>query len=227
MKEEVESVDAPVEGWGRAEAVADGIGTAGRHRTLVAGRAASPSGTGTTRPTAPRRTSACWARATSGCSTCTSRRRLTLDDLAERWPALVPGLAAHEGVGFVAGIDAAGRPWAIGAEGRLALGERDRATGSTRSRRTGARRPRCCGGPCCWPRPPTSTSTARSTRSPRTSPPSSRSWARTAVSAGGRTGPCCWCRPSWWPACPRTIEGADHLHRVLVGMLESLGQRSA
>jgi hypothetical protein len=44
--------------------------------------------------------------------------RSTLDQLDERWPRLVPTLAAHPGVGFVAGIDAAGRPWAIGGGGR-------------------------------------------------------------------------------------------------------------
>jgi hypothetical protein len=47
--------------------------------------------------------------------------RLSLDDIAARWPALVPGLCAHDGVGFVAGIDAGGRPWALGACGRIAL----------------------------------------------------------------------------------------------------------
>ena len=47
--------------------------------------------------------------------------RLTLQDLQERWPALVPGLCAHEGVGFVAGLDSAGMPWVLGEKGTVRL----------------------------------------------------------------------------------------------------------
>jgi hypothetical protein len=47
--------------------------------------------------------------------------RLTLEDLYERWPKLIPGLCAHEGVGFIAGVDSSGVPWAIGANGRIRL----------------------------------------------------------------------------------------------------------
>ena len=54
-----------------------------------------------------------------------SATRLTLEDLQQRWPNLIPGLCAHEGIGFIAGLDAAGLPWAIGAGGshRLDTGE--------------------------------------------------------------------------------------------------------
>ena len=47
--------------------------------------------------------------------------RLTLDDLQQRWPNLIPGLCAHEGIGFIAGLDSAGLPWALGAGGRHRL----------------------------------------------------------------------------------------------------------
>ena len=47
--------------------------------------------------------------------------RLTLEDLQERWPKLIPGLCAHEGIGFIAGVDSSGVPWAIGANGRIRL----------------------------------------------------------------------------------------------------------
>ena len=43
--------------------------------------------------------------------------RLTLEDLDARWPDLVPGLAGHPGIGFVAALGKDG-PVAIGAEGR-------------------------------------------------------------------------------------------------------------
>jgi uncharacterized membrane protein YvlD (DUF360 family) len=121
MKEQVESVDAPVEGWGRAEAVAGGMGTSG-----VTGRFADRASDVTQRHLDDQASAAdadisVLGSGNLGLLYVHQPTRLTLDDLAERWPALVPGLAAHEGVGFVAGIDAAGRPWAIGAEGRIAL----------------------------------------------------------------------------------------------------------
>ncbi|TIC88848.1 phosphodiesterase [Nocardioides sp. GY 10113] len=55
------------------------------------------------------------------------RRRMTLAELDAQWPELVPGLAAHPGVEAVAGVDAAGVPWAIGGAGarNLATGEVD------------------------------------------------------------------------------------------------------
>jgi uncharacterized membrane protein YvlD (DUF360 family) len=48
-------------------------------------------------------------------------QRLTLAELDLRWPALVPGLARHPGIGFVAVLDVEG-PVAIGAHGRHHLG---------------------------------------------------------------------------------------------------------
>ncbi|MEQ6900023.1 phage holin family protein [Nocardioides sp. YIM 152588] len=52
-------------------------------------------------------------------------RRMSLAEVDAHWPELVPGLAAHPGVEAVAGVDADGAPWAIGAGGRrnLATGE--------------------------------------------------------------------------------------------------------
>ncbi len=46
-----------------------------------------------------------------------SPQRLTLEELDEKWPALVPGLARHPGVGFVSVLSADG-PVAIGGAGR-------------------------------------------------------------------------------------------------------------
>jgi hypothetical protein len=36
-------------------------------------------------------------------------------------PGLVPGLCAHEGIGFVAGLDTVGVPWVLGEKGRVRL----------------------------------------------------------------------------------------------------------
>ena len=46
--------------------------------------------------------------------------RLTLEDLERRWPALVPGLVGHEGIGFVSAMSVDG-PVAVGRSGRRYL----------------------------------------------------------------------------------------------------------
>jgi len=46
--------------------------------------------------------------------------RLLLEEIEARWPALIPGLVAHPGVGFVSALSAAG-PVAIGEHGRRHL----------------------------------------------------------------------------------------------------------
>jgi uncharacterized membrane protein YvlD (DUF360 family) len=122
MDEEVVSVDAPVEEWGRVESLAEdlsGSGLSGR----AAGRAASAS----------RRRIDQSAEAQKGADLTVlgsgnlgmlyvhSRARLTLEDLQQRWPKLIPGLCAQEGIGFIAGLDSSGVPWAIGANGRVRL----------------------------------------------------------------------------------------------------------
>ena len=122
MDEEVVSLDAPVEDWGRVESLAEdlsGTGLSGR----AAGRAASVS---------RRRIDQGANAATSADLTVLgsgnlgmlyvhSAVRLTLEDLQERWPKLIAGLCAHDGIGFIAGVDSSGVPWAIGANGRIRL----------------------------------------------------------------------------------------------------------
>ena len=77
--------------------------------------------------------------------------RLTLEDLQERWPSLVPGLCAHEGVGFIAGLDSAGVPWVLGEHGRH----------SARQRRGDWPRPSCTVRRPCSPGAPTGGGDAR------------------------------------------------------------------
>ncbi|GAA1957449.1 phage holin family protein [Nocardioides panacihumi] len=48
-------------------------------------------------------------------------RRLTLEELSERFPGLVPGLAAHPGIGFVVGRSAEHGPVVLGAGGEHRL----------------------------------------------------------------------------------------------------------
>ena len=122
MKEEVASLDAPVEDWGRADSLAEDLAGAG-----ITGRAARRATAATSR----RVDQGAEATTTAAVSVLGSGNlgllyvhsgvRLTLEDLHERWPGLVPGLCAHEGIGFVAGLDSAGVPWVLGAKGRVRL----------------------------------------------------------------------------------------------------------
>jgi hypothetical protein len=122
MDEEVVSLDAPVEEWGRVESLAEDLSGTG-----LSGRAASRAASVSRRHIDQSAESVTGADLTVlgsgnlGMLYVHSPVRLTLEDLGERWPKLIPGLCAHEGVGFVAGVDSSGVPWAIGANGRIRL----------------------------------------------------------------------------------------------------------
>ena len=122
MEEEVASLDAPVEGWGRVDSLAKdlaGTGISGR----AAGRAAAASSRHVDKGAegTPSAGVSVLGSGNLGLLYVHSAVRLTLEDLQERWPSLVPGLCAHEGVGFIAGLDSAGVPWALGEHGRIQL----------------------------------------------------------------------------------------------------------
>ncbi len=122
MDEKVVALDAPVEEWGRVESLAGDLSGAG-----LSGRAASRAAAVSRRhidESAEALTSAdltVLGSGNLGMLYVHSAVRLTLEDLQERWPKLIPGLCAHEGVGFIAGVDSSGVPWAIGANGRIRL----------------------------------------------------------------------------------------------------------
>ena len=112
------SLDAPVEDWGRADSLAKDLAGGG-----ITGRAARRAAAATSRHV-DQGAEAANAAAVSvlgsgnlGLLYVHSPARLTLEDLQERWPGLVPGLCAHEGIGFVAGLDSAGVPWVLGEKG--------------------------------------------------------------------------------------------------------------
>jgi uncharacterized membrane protein YvlD (DUF360 family) len=122
MDEEVVSLDAPVEEWGRVESLAEDLSGTG-----LSGRAASRAASVSRRhidQSADAVTSAdltVLGSGNLGMLYVHSPVRLTLEDLQERWPKLIAGLCAHDGIGFIAGIDSSGVPWAIGANGRIRL----------------------------------------------------------------------------------------------------------
>ena len=72
--------------------------------------------------------------------------RLLLEEVEARWPALVPGLVAHPGVGFVGALSSTG-PVAIGSTA-AATSRPVWSRVSTRCSRSGTTRPPC------WRRPP-------------------------------------------------------------------------
>jgi hypothetical protein len=124
MAERVTSVDAPVEGLGRAQAVAEdvsathGVGRLAARADADLDRRRGEEDPDTTAPVV-------LGSGNLGLLFLRRPQRLTLETLDATWPRLVPGLAEHPGVLFVAGTDDAGTPWAIGRRGRrnLATGE--------------------------------------------------------------------------------------------------------
>ncbi len=116
---QVASVEDNVESWGRVESLLDdlaGEGTRGEHAaaraaTRVRGRATSVgAGTGAEELIV-------LGSGNLGLVYARRPERMFLEDIEERWPHLVPGLAAHPGVGFVAVLSRQYGPVALGAAG--------------------------------------------------------------------------------------------------------------
>ncbi len=122
MAERVGSYETSVEGWGRADALLEDVGHEG-----VSGRMAAPAGRRVRRrleverPQSPDDDIVVLGSGNLGLLYVRGHARLTLEELDERWPGLLPGLRSHPGVGFVAGLDGDGVPWALGATGRRDL----------------------------------------------------------------------------------------------------------
>jgi len=121
MEENVASLDAPVEDWGRVDSLAEDLAGTG-----ITGRAARRAATVSSRRVDQGAEAGTAAVSVLGSGNLGllyvhSDVRLTLDDLQERWPDLIPGLCGHEGIGVLAGLDSSGVPWALGAQGRARL----------------------------------------------------------------------------------------------------------
>ena len=187
MKEDVASLDAPVEDWGRADSLAKDLAGGG-----ISGRAARRAAAATSRRV-DQAAEATNAAAVSvlgsgnlGLLYVHSPVRLTLQDLQERWPGLVPGLCAHEGIGFVAGLDSAGVPWVLGEKGTVRL-DTGQVTGQDPLAPYGNHAARMLQRAVMMPEAPDRTSTAASVTSPSISRHSNHSSALTAAWAAGRT----------------------------------------
>lgn len=120
MAEEVTTVDTPVEGLGRAQAVAEDVGATGGM-----GRLAARADAGLQRRRGEQDLDVdapvVLGSGNLGLLFLRQPQRLTVETLEARWPRLVPGLVDHPGIMFVAAIDDLGRPWAFGKGGRRNL----------------------------------------------------------------------------------------------------------
>jgi hypothetical protein len=226
MDKGVQSVDTPVEGLGHAESITGDIGTSG-----LTGRLASRADRSLDR--ARRQDDEADAESSvvvlgSGNLGLLYRRdprRSTLEDLDEEWPALVPGLTAHPGIAFVGGIDRDGRCWAVGRAGRRDL-DTGEVTGSDPLAGFGEHAPRMLRRALRMPEAPDLY--VNSVQDPVTGDVAAfEDLVGSHGGLGGSQDQAVLLGPSdLMSGLPARIEGADALHRVLVGMLEACGQRS-
>ena len=226
MKEEVASLDAPVEHWGRVDSLAKDLSGPG-----ITGRAARRATAATSRrvdqgaETASTAAVSVLGSGNLGLLYVHSKVRLTLEDLQERWPGLVPGLCAHEGIGFVAGLDSAGVPWVLGEKGRVRL-DTGQVTGQDPLEPYGNHAARRLRRAVTMPEAPDLYINSRV----RDITLDISAFERLVGAHGGLGG--------WQDRAilltPRAladvlpaehIEGADRLHAVLVAMLRAVGQR--
>jgi uncharacterized membrane protein YvlD (DUF360 family) len=227
MAQDVDSVSSDIEGWGRAGALATdvaGDGLSGKVAARAAARVSEQVDEGVEVGTAAE--ISVLGSGNLGLLYVHGPRRLTLEEIDDRWPVLVPGLSAHEGIGFVAGIDAEGRRWVIGTEGRRDL-DSGAVTGQDPLAPYAAHAAEVLGRALAMPEAPdlyVNSSVDASTLDIAAFEP--------LVGAHGGLG-------GWQDRAvlmvPRDlahavpeepIVGADRLHQVLVRMLESLGHRS-
>ena len=120
IAQRVQTMDAAVEGLGRAGSLVGDVGEGGLTGTVAHQLDRSIDHAGQVEPE-DKQPVVVLGSGNLGLMYVRDSARLTLDDLERRWPALVAGLVAHPGVGFVAALDDAGVPWAIGARGRIDL----------------------------------------------------------------------------------------------------------
>ncbi len=121
VEHEVAAVEESVESWGRVEFLVDdlasGKGPRDRAATSVGKRLQNKTAASDSAADSPL---VVLGSGNLGLVYVREPERLLLEEIERRWPALVPGLVDHEGIGFVAAMSTAG-PVAIGRLGRIDL----------------------------------------------------------------------------------------------------------
>ena len=209
---EVAASDDSVEGWGRTQALVDELASAGNvsgRGMTSASRAMDKSSRNQPEQVTPGDASTRSAdRGATGAETFHvfgsgnlgliyvrgEKARLDRAELHRRFPRLVDGLALHPGVGFVVVWTGTGRSHSATAARTGSTTATSRAR--TLLHRSGSTPRSSSRASPTAPRPPTSTSTASSTRAPRRSLPSRAWWVATAGWGDGRTGPWSSCQPT-------------------------------
>lgn len=218
-----EGLEGSIEGWGRVDSVLEdlaGTGTSGVQQaaTRRVDKILRPES-----PTDEEATLIVLGSGNLGLVYVPGPRRLTLEELDARWPELVPGLVGHDGIGFVCAMSASG-PVAIGRSGRHDLST-GRVDGIDPLQGFGEHAPAMLLAATSMALAPDLY--VNSSLDPHTSDVAAF---EPLVGCHGGLG-------GWQdhgfvlspadlaPTAP--IVGGDELHRHLVGILESLGQRSS
>ena len=115
---EVEAVEQSVEGWGRLNGLLADL--AGGDTTT--GRAAHGAAQRVQRRSAPPTVTAgsdlvVLGSGNLGLVYAAEETRLTMEEITDRWPALIPGLVNHDGIGFVAVMSTEHGPLVVGPSG--------------------------------------------------------------------------------------------------------------
>ncbi|MGH3505890.1 MAG: phage holin family protein [Nocardioidaceae bacterium] len=116
---EVASLEGHVESWGRVEPLLDDLAGEDSRSEHAAARAASRVSrhAATAGGDVGSEDLVVLGSGNLGLVYATGSERLYLEDIEERWPYLITGLAAHPGVGFIAVLSRHNGPVAIGSDG--------------------------------------------------------------------------------------------------------------
>jgi hypothetical protein len=117
--EQVASIEGNVESWGRVELLLDDLAGEGSRTENVAARAASRMRDHATTVGGDIESEGLVVLGSGNLGLVYSRQdvRLFLEDIEERWPRLLPGLAAHPGIGFISVLSRLNGPVVLGGAG--------------------------------------------------------------------------------------------------------------
>jgi uncharacterized membrane protein YvlD (DUF360 family) len=221
---QVEAVEQSVEGWGRLDGLLADLSGGDSSRGRVAHGAAVRVQRRSAPPTVTTSSElVVLGSGNLGLVYAAEENRLTMEDITDRWPALIPGLVNHDGIGFVAVMSTEHGPLVVGPSGVHRLSDA-KVTGDD---------PLAPFGPLI---PADLLRAVSMPEAPDLYVNSSVDQDTGEVSAfeglvgshgglGGWQGRAFLLAPSDLVVPDRPIRGADELHRVLVGYLEQLGQR--